>query len=289
MAWQQLIVCAFEKNAEQIADYLFEVGSLAVTLRDREDTPQFEETLGQVNIWPQTDVVALFPADEDLTNTVESLKTEFNLKQADIRIEILENKNWNEAWKENFNPIEIRPSLWIIPSWHKIVNLSATNILLDPGMAFGTGSHPTTHLMLEWIADNDLKNKSVIDYGCGSGILGIAAAKQQAASVVMIDNDANALVTCKENTLKNNVTAEFYLPNQYPITSPVDIILANILANPLLELAPELAALTLEKGLCILSGILSEQANTVIDAYAKWFKLKSCDEREGWVRIALQK
>jgi len=207
------------------------------------------------------------------------------------QLEILEDKDWERAWMENFHPMSFGKRLWICPSWCNPVEPEAVNLLLDPGLAFGTGTHPTTSLCLKWLDSFNIENKIVIDYGCGSGVLGVAALLLGAKHMYGVDNDPQALIASKENAKRNGLPEEkisLHLPDNMP-NIQADIMMANILAQPLINLASHLANLTRPGGSIILSGILEEQAEAVSHAYSHWFQMTTPIADEGWIRLRGQK
>ena len=201
------------------------------------------------------------------------------------RIETLEDNDWVRLTQSQFNPIPISPRLWIVPTWHTPSDPAAINIVLDPGLAFGTGSHPTTRLCLRWLDANIRGGESVLDYGCGSGILAIAALKLGAASAIGVDVDAQAVQASRDNAAANQADAKFYLPDDAPKLQ-ADIVVANILTNPLKVLAPLLAGAVRQGGRIVLSGILGEQATDVMKIYAQWFNLEPPIMDEGWACVS---
>jgi ribosomal protein L11 methyltransferase len=194
-------------------------------------------------------------------------------------------QDWVRLTQDQFDPIRVSARLWIVPSWHDIPDPTAINIILDPGLAFGTGSHPTTRLCLDWLDRHMTSGCSVIDYGCGSGILAIAAAKLGAARVQGVDIDPQAVLSSRDNAKRNAAIAKFSNVNDDP-PDPADIVLANILSNPLKVLAPLLAQLTVPGGTLVLSGILQPQAADVAGAYRSWFAIEPPVVDEGWVRLS---
>jgi ribosomal protein L11 methyltransferase len=204
------------------------------------------------------------------------------------RIEAIEDKDWVREWMDNFHPMCFGEKLWICPSWHQPPKPDAINILLDPGLAFGTGTHPTTALCLNWLDQADLEDKTVIDYGCGSGILAIAAALLGAKKVIGVDTDPQALEATQANAERNNVQIATYLPQDCP-NERADVVLANILAGPLQALAPTLASLSRPNADIILSGILEGQADTVSMSYQSLFTMQAPTQKEEWVRLVGQR
>jgi ribosomal protein L11 methyltransferase len=237
-------------------------------------------------------VTGLFEADTDADALLEYLgngwQAAFPITDfPSYTLEILEDKDWERQWMDRFEPIQFGARLWVCPSWKPVPDPTAVNLMLDPGLAFGTGSHPTTALCLQWIAQQDWQHKTVIDYGCGSGILAIAAILMGAKQVVGVDNDTQALTATIDNAQRNGIdaaTIPVFLPEETPHKA-VDVMLANILAGPLIDMAAGLAALTKPAGLIALSGILQHQADAVIEAYEPWFNMHTVVSKDEWVRI----
>jgi len=287
MPWLQLILNATANNAERLSELLTEAGAIAVTLRDRGAAPLYEPAPGTVPLWQDTEVVGLFSDAAALDAAMVQLRAALGVDAAsETRVEPLEDRDWVRAGRAGFAPTCFGGRLWICPSWSPIPEPDAVNVILDPGLAFGTGTHATTALCLDWIANANVNDTEVIDYGCGSGILAIAAARLGARCVWVVDNDPQALHATNENAALNGVQEQVitstpaYLP---PLQA--DMLLANILAGPLLELAPRLASLVRTGGDIVLSGILNDQAQPVRSAYAQWFDMGPAMEREGWVRL----
>lgn len=285
MAWVQFIFESTHDRAPSLSDHLTECGASAVTLEDSADQPLYEPGLGETPLWQATRVIALFPAAQD-AQQIKTMLAHFLSPEPvpAYRVEAIEDKDWEREWMDNFHPIQFGERLWICPSWHTPPNPDAINIMLDPGLAFGTGTHPTTALCLNWLDQADVKDKVVIDYGCGSGILAIGAALLGAKKVIGVDTDPQALKATQENAKRNNVTIDTYFPKDCP-DLPADILLANILAGPLTELAPTLAALTLPHGDIVLSGVLDVQAAELSAHYSHWFDMVPVVQREEWIRL----
>lgn len=287
MPWIQIKIDAHRDQVSQCEDWLMEAGAEVVTLEDGADQPLFEPPPGATPLWDHTRVVGLFQADVDSEAIIAWLKEQAEPHPLHARAELLEDKDWEREWMKNFHPIQCGQRLWICPSWREPPDPSAVNLKLDPGLAFGTGTHPTTALCLQWLDRQDLEGKQVIDYGCGSGILGIAALLLGAQEVLAVDNDPQALIATRDNAQRNDVEDRIVpvLPEQVP-ERQADIMVANILAQPLLQLAPRLAQLTRPGGLIALSGILQEQAQQIVDCYQQWFDIDGVDQREDWVRVS---
>lgn len=287
MPWIQLKINTTSDHAEKISDLLEESGALSVTFQDTYDTPVFEPLPGETKLWGNTDVIGLYDAQTDL----DELKAILNLDQYSYRFEQLEDKDWEREWMDNFHPMQFGKRLWICPSWRPVPDPNAINVMLDPGLAFGTGTHPTTALCLKWLDSLDLKDKLVIDYGCGSGILAIAALKLGAKRVIGIDIDPQAIQASRDNAERNQVSndLELYLAKDIPDNLQADILVANILAGPLKELEPNINNLIKANGLLGLSGILTSQSQSVYCTYQDHFVLDPVAEQEEWCRITGKK
>ena len=287
MPWLQLIFETSLEEAQPLADLLSEHEAAAVTLQDGADQPLYEPPPGATPLWQSTHVIGLYPAELDSEALIAALAAAWAPKPLpQWRLSPLEDKDWSRAWMDDFHPLRFGERLWIVPSWHEPPQAQGVNILLDPGLAFGTGTHATTRLCLEWLDAHPPQEAEVIDYGCGSGILALGAAKLGATWVRCVDNDPQALLATAENARRNGCEARLttYLPGDLP-PEPVDLLLANILAGPLVELAPRLTALVRPGGHIVLSGILAEQASMVSDAYREAFEMGPIAEHEGWVRL----
>lgn len=288
MAWVQIRLNSTNKQAEAISDFLEEIGAVSVTFMDSQDTPIFEPLPGETRLWGNTDVVGLFDAETDMQVIKEELIAS-GLVAADFthKIEQIEDKDWEREWMDNFHPMQFGKRLWICPSWREVPDPSAVNVMLDPGLAFGTGTHPTTALCLQWLDSLDLEGKTVIDFGCGSGILAIAALKLGAKRAIGIDIDPQAILASTNNAVANGVAdrLELFLAKDQPKDLVADVVVANILAGPLKELAPNIITLVKPQGDLGLSGILATQAESVCEAYAADFNLDPVEEKEEWCRI----
>ena len=285
MAWIQFIFNSTPLGADSLSECLSDCGASAVTFEDNADQPIYEPEIGTTPLWQATNVIALFEADVNTQGILTQLtKLMAPIALPSYRIEAIEDKDWVREWMDNFHPMCFGEKLWICPSWHQPPKPDAINILLDPGLAFGTGTHPTTALCLNWLDQADLKNKTVIDYGCGSGILAIAAALLGAKKVIGVDTDPQALEATQANAERNNVQIATYLPQDCP-NENADAVLANILAGPLQTLAPILARLCRPCADIILSGILESQADIVSSCYQSTFTMQSPTQKEEWVRL----
>ncbi|RJL36849.1 50S ribosomal protein L11 methyltransferase [Pectobacterium carotovorum] len=292
MPWIQLKINTSGKVAEQLGDVMMESGAVSVTFQDTHDTPVFEPLPGETRLWGDTDAIALYDAETDMNAVIAMLEQEPLLGAGfKHKIEQLEDKDWEREWMDNFHPMQFGKRLWICPSWREIPDPTAVNVMLDPGLAFGTGTHPTTALCLQWLDGLDLEGKTIIDFGCGSGILAIAALKLGAARAIGIDIDPQAIQASRDNAQRNGVSErlELYLPKDQPADLSADVVVANILAGPLRELAPLISDLPKAGGYLGLSGVLATQAEGVAEAYADKFTLDPVAEREEWCRITGQR
>jgi ribosomal protein L11 methyltransferase len=283
MAWIQFICHTSQDKAEALSEALSECGAAAVTFEDDADQPIYEPEIGETPLWTETRLTALFDAETAQQTVVDMLATLVD-EVPKFKVEAVEDKDWEREWMANFQPIQFGERLWIVPSWHKAPNEKAVNILLDPGLAFGTGTHATTALCLNWLDQADLKGKYVIDYGCGSGILAIAAALLGAERVVAVDTDPQALEATRANAERNGVEIEAFLPGNCP-DLPCDMLIANILAGPLQTLAPRFANLCKPNAELVLSGILQTQAEAVAESYQDWFEMQPAVAKEDWIRL----
>ncbi|KTF10786.1 50S ribosomal protein L11 methyltransferase [Pseudoalteromonas sp. 10-33] len=288
MAWIQIRINANAATADAVSDLLMESGSASVTFIDAKDTPIYEPKIGTVEFWADTTVIGLFEANHDLNEVIALLKRHDEINESLIyKIEQLEDKDWEREWMDNFHPIQFGEKLWICPSWRDIPDPEAVNVLLDPGLAFGTGTHATTALCLKWLESQDLTGKTVVDFGCGSGILGIAAIKLGAERMIGIDIDPQALEASLDNANRNGVAdkLEVYLPENQPEFT-ADIVVANILAQPLRELHKVILGLLKPGGKIAMSGILEEQAQSVADIYAPFIELDDIAVEGDWTRVS---
>lgn len=285
--WIQIKMRTGSKLADTAANLLEQLGAIAVSYTDAEDSPILEPKPGERRLWPATEVTGLLPQGTDPQPILDTLKAILgdHLPMMSTR---LEDKNWIRAWMDQFKPLKFGRHLWICPSWLKVEEKNAIVVMLDPGLAFGTGTHPTTSLCLSFLDSLDFKNKKVLDYGCGSGILAIAALKLGAQCATGIDIDEQAIEASKENAVRNNVAEKLSLnigSKNIP-EGNFAITVANILAGPLAELEPDIARLTASGGKLALSGILVEQAQEVIDAYsADFHEMKLEQSKEGWALL----
>jgi ribosomal protein L11 methyltransferase len=288
MAWQQLQLRTSAAHSESLEQVLLEFGAVAISFVDAEDQPLFQLEPGSTVIWDATVLVALFDSDHDLSQCLASLSTNNAIEnRTQLAIEILEDQDWERAWMDEFHAMQYGPALWICPSWQTPPDPDAVNIMLDPGFAFGSGTHATTSLCLEWLSGEELGNKTVVDYGSGSGVLAIGAALLGADRVIAVDNDPQAITATLDNSQRNNIgsqTLSAHLPQDTPDIQS-DILIANILAGPLLTLAPTLKRLLKPSGSIVLSGILEEQIGMILEVYEPLFTMQAPQIKEGWVRL----
>ncbi|HBV41005.1 MAG TPA: 50S ribosomal protein L11 methyltransferase [Erwinia sp.] len=288
MPWIQMKINTTGAQAEELGDALIENGAVSVTFQDTHDNPVFEPLPGETRLWGDTDVIGLFDAETDMQDVIAGLEHHPLLGNGfHHKIEQIEDKDWEREWMENFHPMRFGQRLWICPSWRDVPDPDAVNVMLDPGLAFGTGTHPTTSMCLSWLDGLDLAGKTVIDFGCGSGILAISALKLGAAQAIGIDIDPQAIQASRDNAERNGVSERLslYLPHEQPENLSADVVVANILAGPLRELAPLISVLPVSGGHLGLSGVLSSQAEGVCEAYADKFTLDPVAEKEEWCRI----
>jgi ribosomal protein L11 methyltransferase len=278
-------------HAEALADALLAAGALSASVEDAHagtelETPQFGEPGSPTTpLWEKSRVAALFEPADDLKERIGAAVLAAGIAEPPaVRVEEVAEQDWVRLTQSQFDPIRVSDRLWIVPSWHEAPDPGAINLELDPGLAFGTGSHPTTRLCLEWLEANVAPGVSLLDYGCGSGILGIAALKLGAGDALGVDIDPAALTAATDNAARNGVTLRL-AHSGVPMTETFDRVVANILTNPLMLLAPLLSSRLKPGGRLALSGVLASQAEQVIAAYAPHQSLRVGATREGWVRL----
>lgn len=301
MSWISLTVEINAADVEFLSDKLFELGAMAVDIHDaaagtEQEQPLFDEP-GELTaeVWAKAAVTALFEQDANIPDIMHTITQALQLaSQPAFRVSHLAEQDWVKLTQAQFDPIKISARLWIVPTWHQPPDPAAINLILDPGRAFGTGSHPTTQLCLSWLDRNVQANETVLDYGCGSGILAIAALKLGADKVLGIDIDTNAIAASRDNAALNRCDPEkilFATMLDSAQTNTIkavtaDRVVANILANPLMMLAPILTNSLRKGGHIALSGILEEQADEVIEVYRRWFEMEVADRKEDWVLLS---
>ncbi|MCG8426424.1 MAG: 50S ribosomal protein L11 methyltransferase [Chromatiales bacterium] len=291
MSWLQLHLTVDKERAPLIELVFENLGALSVTLGDAEDDPQLEPKPGESPLWQQTRVTGLFAGDSDADELRNAINQALNEDVSrHLQLEILQDQAWERAWMDAFHPMQFGKRLWICPTGQQVSADNAVIVDLDPGLAFGTGTHPTTALCLSWLDNQSLAGKTVIDFGCGSGILAVAALLLGAESAIAIDHDPQALEATLANAQKNGVEDRLIIhDSEQPPEQPCDILLANILASTLVDLEPLLASLTKPGGEIALSGILHNQTLDVLNAYQGDFKILQTERLEEWMLIAGQR
>ena len=295
MAWLLLKIDATEQTADAISDALMSIGALSASIEDANaETEQEQAIFGEPSsrdilypppgIWQQNIVTAMFDENTDVSQVIRMLCQETAIATFQFKTELIAEQDWVRATQAQFEPIKITDKLWIVPTWHTAPSADAVNIVLDPGLAFGTGSHPTTHLCLDWLTQQALHNQSVLDYGCGSGILAIAAKKLGALHVVGVDIDAQAIIASHYNAEQNQVSIDFVDANAFS-HQVFDVVVANILSSALMVLAPALAKYCKVGGKLALSGILAEQQNQLIARYSEWFNMDAPEQKDAWILL----
>lgn len=293
MHYQQVVITVPQEQVDILSDALIEHGALSTAIEDanagkEDEQPIFgEPDMPTEKVWEQSNIVALFDGKTDINLTVTQAAQTCLIPVPSYYLETIPEQDWVRLTQSQFEPIQISQRLWITPSWHTIPDKSnVINLQLDPGLAFGTGSHPTTHLCLQWLDKNIHGGEKILDYGCGSGILTIAALKLGAKIACGVDIDQQAIRASEDNAKKNQVNALFFQPNDLPENEQFDIVIANILANPLRLLAEMLAERTRTGGQIVLSGILADQTEELSNIYAQWFELNQPITNDGWTRIS---
>lgn len=292
MSWLQLKIETDKANAPQFEALLEEIGAAAVLMEDSADQPLLEPPPGAQPLWDATRVIGVFTVDSEIDAITEYLEARTGQPLPAHRVEVLEDKDWVRAWMDHYHPMRFGERLWVVPSWTPPPEPAAINLLLDPGLAFGTGTHPTTALCLEWLDGLDLKDKVVIDYGCGSGILAVAALLLGAREAFCVDNDPQALTATRNNAAHNGVDDRIhtFMPEDMPAAVRADIIVANILAGPLAMLAPVLAGHGRAGSRIALSGIIRPQVDELRAVYGEWFDMDGLAmKEEDWCRLSGQR
>ncbi len=285
-AWLQFSIDVLREQVEAVTAALEAAGAQSVTLQDAADELLIEPVPGTRPVWRNPRVVALFSADADAQAVEAALRAMLADPVPGLSVTVLEDRDWSTTWRETFRPMRFGERLWVCPSGESCLAPDAVVVTLDPGFAFGTGTHATTAMCLEWLDKHPPAGQRVIDYGCGSGILAIAASRLGAGFVVATDIDPNALEATRENARVNGIVANFVVCFPQDLDSvPVDLVIANILANPLQELAAELAGYLRPGGKILLTGILAEQADAVSSAYAAWVDFEPPQRRDEWVLL----
>lgn len=292
MPWLQLLFDVQPEHAEFTEDLLLASGCAAVTFKDGADDPVFEPERGTTPLWQSTVLVGLYDSDSEEQTIVDQVRIGYILEGIkdfpNYRSEILEDSEWEKSWMDHFHPIQFGQRLWVCPSWRDIPDPDAVNLILSPGLAFGTGSHPTTSLCLKWLDSLDLKGKTLVDYGCGSGILGIAGLLLGAKTMLGCDNDPQAITATRNNAEKNSITQDqykVYMPDEFTEVQS-DIVVANILAHPLVFLSDRIKACLKPGAYLGLSGLLERQIEEVQAAYKDQIQFNEPIIEDGWVLLS---
>ncbi len=289
MAWLLLKIKANSENADAISDALMALGALSASIEDANAETGAEQAIfGEPGdpppgIWHNNIVTAMLEESTDIPALINVLQDVTEIPEFSFDTETIEEQDWVRTTQSQFDPIRITDKLWIVPTWHSSPDETAINIILDPGLAFGTGSHPTTHLCLEWLTQQPDLN-TVLDYGCGSGILAIAAQKLGAKKVVGVDIDEQAVIASRFNATQNNSQIDFFDANAFG-NQTFDIVVANILSSALMVLAPALAKYCKFGGKIALSGILEEQIEALVARYSEWFKMDAPIQKDAWILL----
>ena len=291
MSWVILHVDTRRDQCDTLEEMLLSLGAVSVTLTDNADQPLLEPGVGETPLWDAVRLSAMFNADTNSKAIIQLLEQQFTDTAGSWRAEILEDKDWVRSWMDSYQPLQMGQRLWICPGWLEPPAADAVNLMLDPGLAFGTGTHPTTALCLNWLDAQHLAAKSMIDYGCGSGILAIAALMLGARHATGIDNDPQAILASRQNAERNQLSdaqLTLLLPENASDLEAADVVVANILAGPLADLAGRITRLVKPGGSLCLSGILEAQAASVMAAYPL-FTFEPAAVDDGWVRLVARK
>ncbi len=295
MDWRQFVMNLDALDPTTVENAFLHLGAASVTLTDAGDDPVLEPGPGETPLWSSTQITGLFPGDTDLAAFVTALRTELGVDELpDHRVETLQDRAWEREWLKDFGPMRFGRRLWICPTGQEVENEDAVVVHLDPGLAFGTGTHPTTALCLEWLDGLDLENRSMLDYGCGSGVLAIAALKLGCASATGMDIDPQAVTATRQNAEDNAVAADLAVfGSADAISGQFDVVIANILAGPLVQFADSITSHLAKDGMLALSGVLCEQADEVLMTYEPWidFEEPVFREQDGqkWSRLTGRK
>ena len=294
MAWTSLIIKIEELNVELLSDYLIELGAISASIQNSNINKLNKELIfgephdGPTQFWKKNEVQALFEKKINIKEKIKNIKSKFELLDSQFIISSVEDQDWVKLTQSQFNPICIEDKVWIVPSWHDFVNINAINIIIDPGLAFGTGAHPTTQLCIKWLIKKVKSNLNVLDIGCGSGILGITAKKLGAKKVVGVDIDPQAIQASKENSIVNK-TEVVWMQSDNEIEFKGDLVVANILSSALKVLAPVIANQCKKNASIALSGILLSQEDEIKEIYSSWFVFEDSTIQDGWVCISASK
>ncbi len=299
MSWTEVVIEIARDHAEALSDALMEVGALSVSVEDADEgTDQEKPLFGEPGMipteaaWDHSRVVALTDIDADQAAIVAEAAASIGLPTPPFTVRSVADEDWVRLTQSQFAPIHIGTNIWVVPSWHEAPDPNGLILELDPGLAFGTGSHPTTRLCMEWLEAHPAPGATVLDYGCGSGILAMVAKKMGAGDVAGVDIDPQAIDSARDNAERNDCAIDFYLPDDFAVSDKeqhakgrFDLVVANILSSPLKVMAPMLAGRVAPGGALILSGVLARQAEEVAEAYAPFIKLGVWAEQDGWVAL----
>lgn len=284
--WPQIVFRVDREQVEPLEDALFESGALSVILKDQQDQPVLEPLPGEIRLWDLVILTGLFAEDTPPNDIVVALEDAFDGALPPYEFVPLADQQWERVWMQDFRPMQFGPSLWICPTHTDPVEPDAVNVRLDPGLAFGTGTHATTRQCLEWIGTHDVSSQRMVDYGCGSGVLAVAAAMCGAAEVIGIDIDSQAHLATRDNATLNGVSDRIRLVTDEAVAAgSTDTILANILYQPLMTLAQTFADMAKPGGSLVMSGLLVEQTDAIRVLYNQWFTLKESGQQEGWALL----
>jgi ribosomal protein L11 methyltransferase len=287
MPWLEFSLDVPGEQVEVVSAVFDAAGALSVTILDAADEPLLEPLPGETPLWQSTRIVALFASGTDPHSLQQTLRHRLKMPALQLQVEQLDERDWSTTWRDSFAAMCFGRRLWVCPLGEDPVQQDAVVVHLDPGLAFGTGTHATTALCLEWLDAHPPLGQSVIDYGCGSGILAIAAHKLGADSIIAVDIDPQALQATRENALRNQISSQFSVMFPQELDAgTVDVVLANILASPLIEHAASLAGLVKPGGHLVLTGILADQADAVMSAYRQWVDFSVPVQREEWTLLA---
>lgn len=288
MNWPQVHITIPREQLEELEDFLLSIGALSVTYKDAGDNPVLEPLPGETPLWPELVVTGLFNQKKNINTVLNIFKRHY--PDLTVTREEFEDQDWERSWMDDYQPMSFGSRLWVVPTNMEAPSPDAVNLRLDPGLAFGTGTHPTTSLCLQWLDQHDVSQNTLLDYGCGSGILAIAGLLLGAAMAEGVDIDPQAITATYSNAEINHVADKVavYLPDQFT-AKQFDIVMANILSGPLAELAPSLASYTKTGGKIVLSGILEQQAESVRTVYQQWFEMEPVVIHDGWAMITGRK
>ncbi|MCK4707735.1 MAG: 50S ribosomal protein L11 methyltransferase [Gammaproteobacteria bacterium] len=287
-SWQQVHITITKEQLQEVEGFLLSIGALSVTYKDAGDNPVLEPLPGETPLWPELIVTGLFDQKKNM-NTVMNILARHYPEQKTEKEE-LEDQDWERSWMQDYQPMSFGNRLWVVPTNMQAPDNNAINLRLDPGLAFGTGTHPTTSLCLQWLDQHDVSDLTILDYGCGSGILAIAGLLLGASMAEGVDIDPQAITASNDNAKNNNISDKLsvYLAADYQARQ-YDIVMANILSGPLAELAPDLSSYTKTGGAIVLSGILAEQAESIRTVYQQWFDMEQAIIDDGWAMLSGRK